>query len=365
MSLQTPLTDLFKIKHPIMLAGMNVAAGPELAAAVTNAGGIGVIGGVGYTPKFLRDQIHELKEYLNDKSAPFGIDLLLPQVTSAEAEVALRSCVGGSARKTNKDYTGGKLHELVDIIIEEKAALFVCAVGVPPKDVVDKLHKAGIVCANMVSTLFLKFKKAVGAPKHCLKALETGADVIIAQGGEGGGHTGDVPTSILIPACVDIVKGRKSPLTGKQVPVVAAGGIYNGRSLAAALSFGAVGVWVGTRFVCAEEAGASKAHQQAVLTADHNDTIRSLIYTGRPLRIRKTPFVMRWETEKAEEQKKLLAAGKIPVGMEDVENRPHLMGAVAAVIKDVRPAKSIMEEMIKEAVETIQKNQGYLIKSKL
>ncbi|SCZ90646.1 BZ3500_MvSof-1268-A1-R1_Chr1-3g02122 [Microbotryum saponariae] len=334
MSLQTPLTDLFKIKHPIMLAGMNVAAGPELAAAVTNAGGIGVIGGVGYTPKFLRDQIHELKEYLNDKNAPFGIDLLLPQV-------------GGSARKTNKDYTGGKLHELVDIIIEEKAALFVCAVGVPPKDVVDKLHKAGIVCANMV-----------GAPKHCLKALETGADVIIAQGGEGGGHTGD-------PACVDIVKGRKSPLTGKQVPVVAAGGIYNGRSLAAALSFGAVGVWVGTRFVCAEEAGASKAHQEAVLTADHNDTIRSLIYTGRPLRIRKTPFVMKWETEKAEEQKKLLAAGKIPVGMEDVENRPHLMGAVAAVIKDVRPAKSIMEEMIKEAVETIQKNQGYLIKSKL
>ncbi|SCV68608.1 BQ2448_729 [Microbotryum intermedium] len=346
MSLQTPLTDLFKIKHPIMLAGMNVAAGPELAAAVTNAGGIGVIGGVGYTPKFLRDQIHELKEYLNDKNAPFGIDLLLPQV-------------GGSARKTNKDYTGGKLHELIDIIIEEKAAVFVCAVGVPPKDVVDKLHKAGIVCANMLCP------SQVGAPKHCLKALETGADVIIAQGGEGGGHTGDVPTSILIPACVDIVKGRKSPLTGKQVPVVAAGGIYNGRSLAAALSFGAVGVWVGTRFVCAEEAGASKAHQEAVLSADHNDTIRSLIYTGRPLRIRKTPFVMKWETERADEQKKLLAAGKIPVGMEDVENRPHLMGAVAAVIKDVRPAKEIVDEMIQEAIETIQKNQGYLIKSKL
>lgn len=85
--LRTPITDLFKIKHPVLLAGMNVAAGPKLAAAVSNAGGLGVIGGVGYTPEMLRDQIAELKEHLDDKNAPFGVDLLLPQV-------------GGSARKT-------------------------------------------------------------------------------------------------------------------------------------------------------------------------------------------------------------------------------------------------------------------------
>ena len=114
---QTPITKLLGIKHPILLAGMNVAAGPELAAAVTNAGGMGVIGGVGYTPKFLREQIQAIKDGLNDKSAPFGVDLLLPQV-------------GGNARKTNKDYTGGKLAELIDIIVESGAKMFVCAVGV-------------------------------------------------------------------------------------------------------------------------------------------------------------------------------------------------------------------------------------------
>lgn len=126
--IKTTSTDLLKIKHPVLLAGMNVAAGPKLAAAVTNAGGMGVIGGVGYTPDMLREQISELKSYLDDKNAPFGVDLLLPQV-------------GGSARKTNYDYTKGKLGELVDIIIDSGARLFVSAVGVPPKAVVDKLHK--------------------------------------------------------------------------------------------------------------------------------------------------------------------------------------------------------------------------------
>lgn len=126
--IKTTVTDLLKIKHPILLAGMNVAAGPKLAAAVTNAGGMGVIGGVGYTPDMLREQISELKSYLDDKNGPFGVDLLLPQV-------------GGSARKTNYDYTKGKLGELVDIIIDSGARLFVSAVGVPPKAVVDKLHK--------------------------------------------------------------------------------------------------------------------------------------------------------------------------------------------------------------------------------
>jgi len=160
--LSTPLTRHFKIKHPILLAGMNAAASSELAAAVTNAGGLGVIGGVGYTPKMLREMIQDLKKGLREPNLPWGVDLLLPQV-------------GGNARKTNKDYTKGKLDELIDVIVEEKATIFVSAVGVPPSAVVEKLHKAGILVANMV-----------GHPKHVSKALEGGVDFIIAQGGEGG-----------------------------------------------------------------------------------------------------------------------------------------------------------------------------------
>merc|ERR1719362_2098550 len=201
------MTKLFGIKHPIMLAGMAGAAGPELAAAVTNAGGLGNIGGVGFTPEALRKTIKMLKDDLVDKSAPFGVDLLLPQV-------------GGGARKTNKDYTAGTLNELVDIIIEEKAALFICAVGVPPKWVVEKFHGSGIPVMNMI-----------GAVKHVQKALDAGVDIICAQGGEGGGHTGDIATSILLPEVVDAVQGKTSPLTGDPVLVVGAGGVFDGRGV--------------------------------------------------------------------------------------------------------------------------------------
>lgn len=119
----------------------------------------------------------------------------------------------------------------------------------------------------------------IGHPKHVAKAVAAGADIICAQGGEGGGHTGNVPTSILIPAVVDLCKNTKSPLTGRPVTVVAAGGIYNGKSLAASLMMGAQAVWVGTRFILSDEAGAPKAHQEAVRTAGFDDTVRTLIFT--------------------------------------------------------------------------------------
>ncbi|KAJ7229511.1 2-nitropropane dioxygenase [Mycena rebaudengoi] len=262
--ISTPITELFGIKHPVLLAGMNVAAGPELAAAVSNAGGLGVIGGLGYTPKFLREQIRAVKDGLVDKSLPFGVDLLIPQV-------------GGSARKTNYDYTKGKLAELIEVIIEEKTSLFVCAVGVPPKSAVDRLHEARIPIMNMVRH-----------PKHVAKALAAGVDIICAQAGEGGGHTGDIPASILIPACVDAVRGHKSPLNGKPVYVIGASAVYDGRGLVANLMWGAQAVWVGTRFVAAIEAGATPKHKELIVSASFKDAVTILIYTGRPARVRHT-----------------------------------------------------------------------------
>lgn len=334
-----------------MLAGMNVAAGPKLAAAVTNAGGIGVIGGVGYTPDMLREQIAELKGFLKDKNAPFGVDLLIPQV-------------GGSARKTNYDYTKGKLDDLVSIIIDSGAKLFVSAVGVPPKPVVERLHKAGILYMNMI-----------GHPKHVQKCLEVGADIICAQGGEGGGHTGDVPTTILIPTVAKLVAGKKSPLTGAQVQVVAAGGLFNGQSVAAALMLGASAVWVGTRFVLSEEAGAPKAHQEAVRTSGFDDNIRTIIFTGRPLRVRNNPYINNWETERAQEIKDLTSKGVIPVE-HDFENlgddvdddtldnaRPFLMGKAAAVVNEKKSAKEIVDEMVEGAVEWLNKGNKMIART--
>ncbi|KAK7206661.1 2-nitropropane dioxygenase [Myxozyma melibiosi] len=355
MTITTPITELFGIQHPILLAGMNVASGPQLAAAVSNAGGLGVIGGMGYSPEMLREQIKEIKAHLNPGITKFGVDLLLPQV-------------GGNARKTNYDYTHGQLPDLVKVIIEEGTSLFVSAVGVPPKEVVDALHKAGIPVMNMI-----------GAPKHAKKALAAGVDIVCAQGGEGGGHTGSIPTSILIPAVVEAVKGKKSPLTGKQVEVVAAGGMSSGKSLAAALMFGASAVWVGTRFICAAEAGAPKGHQDAVLGCDYDGTFRTIIYTGRPLRIRKNPYAVDWETNRKEEIVKLTSEGNIPVPWEveqyeksgkDLPEQieeysfPYLMGEVAALVKEIKPAKAIVDEIVSEA-EVQLKRGSSLVKAKL
>lgn len=152
----------------------------------------------------------------------------------------------------------------------------------------------------------------VGHPKHVAKALAVGVDIICAQGGEGGGHTGDVPFSILIPACVDACRGKVSPLTGKPIAVVAAGGISDGRGLAASLMYGADAVWVGTRFVASVEAGAPKKHKEMVTTAGFGDARRTLIYSGRPMRVRYTDYVKDWEENRQEEIKQLTSQGIIP-----------------------------------------------------
>jgi len=338
-TIRTPLTEMLKIKYPIMLAGMGSVSGHELVAAVSNAGGIGSFGGVSMSPEALRKEIKFTKELLQP-GKPFGVDLLLPKV-------------GGSARKTNKDYTGGALEQMIDIIIEEKVTLFVSAVGVPDKWVVDKLHAAGIVCGNMI-----------GAPHHVPKCLEVGMDLIIAQGTEAGGHTGDIATLPLIPQCVDLCRG-KTNFWGKPVLVVAAGGIYDGRGLSASLCLGAAGVWVGTRFIACEEANSSTVHKKRVVAATSSETTRTIAFTGRPCRVMRTDYVKSWEA-RPEELKQLTEAGKIPFFEEVNDGKataseffPALMGQVAGAIKEIKPAKDIVEEMVRDALQILTAPVGF------
>jgi NAD(P)H-dependent flavin oxidoreductase YrpB (nitropropane dioxygenase family) len=342
--LTTPLTTLLGIQHPILLAGMARTSGGPLAAAVSNAGGLGCIGGLGYTPQQLRDIIHELKAHLTAPGLPFGVDLALPKV-------------GDGARKTNHDYTHGQLDDLITVTIEEGARLFISAVGVPPPHVIERLHDAGILVMNMV-----------GAPKHAQKALDAGVDIVCAQGGEGGGHTGDIPNSILIPSVVDVARRYKPALLrGQTALVVAAGGIYNGRTLAASLMQGAVGVWVGTRFVASTEAGCSQAHKEAVVSAGFGDTLRTLVVSGRPLRVRMNEYIAKWEAQ-PEKIKELTEQGVVPI-QKDFDDGvevdiPFLMGQVAGVVTDIKPAGEIVREMVGEAVEMLKVGQGYLTETK-
>eukprot|EP00929_Paragymnodinium_shiwhaense_P006904 TRINITY_DN11085_c0_g1_i1.p1 TRINITY_DN11085_c0_g1~~TRINITY_DN11085_c0_g1_i1.p1 ORF type:complete len:353 (+),score=59.42 TRINITY_DN11085_c0_g1_i1:92-1060(+) len=310
-TLKTPLTEMLGLKYPIMLAGMSSVSGHSLVAAVSNAGGIGTLGGVRYTPQALRKEIRAAKELMKP-GTPFGVDLLLPQVTM------------------------------------EKATLFVSAVGVPPKWAVDKLHSAGIVCMNMV-----------GAAHHVPKALEVGMDVICAQGTEAGGHTGDVTTMVLIPQCVDACKGKKN-FFGHEVPVVAAGGIYDGRGLGASLCLGAVGVWLGTRFIACEESGAGPVHRKRVLEANSKDTTRTEIFTGRPCRALHTPYVKAWESD-SEKLKGMLANGRIPWQTDIGEGKqvvseffPNLMGQVAGSIKEIKTADAIVQEIMGDAMASLR-----------
>ena len=309
MALRTPLCDLLKIEHPIMLAGMGGVSYAELAAAVSNAGGYGVLGMAGRAPDFIRDEMRKVRG-LTDK--PFGVDLLAATPESLTASV--------------------------DVIIGEGASAFIAGLGVP-MPIMEKLKTAG-----------LKVMVVCGAVKHAIKAEQAGCDAVICQGGEGGGHTGLVGTLPLVAQAVEAVK----------IPVVAAGGLYDGRGLAASLALGAVGVWMGTRFIASTEAHAGALYHEAVLGADDTETVRTRCYSGKPMRVRQNLYVADWESRPADiqpfPQQAMLSSragvmGGIGGQIEglDPDKSCFAMGQSAGGIHDVLPAGEIVRRILAEA----------------
>ena len=309
MSLHTPLCDLLGVKRPIMLAGMGGVSYAELAAAVTNAGGYGVLGMAGQGPDFIREQMRQVRK-LTD--GPFGVDLLAASPESLTASV--------------------------DVIINEGASSFIAGLGVP-MPIMEKLKKAG-----------LKVMVVCGAVKHAVKAEQAGCDGVICQGGEGGGHTGLVGTMPVVAQAVELVK----------IPVVAAGGLYDGRGLAAALALGATGVWMGTRFIASVEAHAGDLYRQTVVESSDEDTIRTRCYSGKPMRVRKNPYVDDWESRPGDIQPFPMQAmlssrtgvmGGIGGQIEglDADKSCFAMGQSAGGVRDVLPAAEIVARIMAEA----------------
>lgn len=309
MSLRTPLCDMLDIEHPILLAGMGGVSYAELAAAVSNAGAYGVLGMAGTSPDFIRDQMRKVRS-LTDR--PFGVDLLAASPES--------------------------LTESVDVIIEEGASSFIAGLGVP-MPIMEKLKKAG-----------LKVMVVCGAVKHAVKAEQAGCDAVICQGGEGGGHTGLVGSLPLIAQAVEAVK----------IPVVGAGGLYDGRGLAACLALGAQGVWMGTRFIASAEAHAGDMYRQTIVAAADEDTVRTRCYSGKPMRVKKNPYVEDWESRPADIQPFPIQAGISiqnnalgGIGGQteglDADKSCFAMGQSAGGVHDVAPAGEIVRRLMAQA----------------
>jgi enoyl-[acyl-carrier protein] reductase II len=246
MALRTRLTDALQIEHPVMLAGMGGVSYSRLVAAVSEAGGFGCLGASTMGHAQMNDEIAATRAAT---AKPFGVDLL----TAAPQDMAAK---------------------VLDIA-KGGATAFVAGLGVP-REVVDLCHEHGLIVVNMC-----------GKVRHAIAAVEAGCDLVVAQGTEAGGHTGTVATFALVPQVVDAV--------GDRVPVVAAGGIVDGRGLAAALALGADGAWIGTRFIATPEARSVAGYKDALLAAHEDDTVVTRAYTGKTCRVLANDYTASYE----------------------------------------------------------------------
>jgi nitronate monooxygenase len=350
-SLSTPLCDLLGVRYPLIQAPM--AGGwttPELVSAVSNAGGLGSLAGAGVPPERLREDIKAVKERTD---RPFGVNFLLAPPGPGSQDVAavqrfldrFREELGLPSGEAKLEPPPSALEEQLEVVFEEGAPVLSVALG-DPGELVGRVHEEGMLITSMVTTV-----------EEAVRAAEGGVDLVVAQGAEAGGHRstvelgpdGEPPlvgTLALVPQVVDAVG----------VPVVAAGGIVDGRGLVAALALGAAGVQMGTRFLLARESGAHRTYRRRLLAATEVDTVVTRVFTGRPARGLRNRFVeeylgagsepLAWPLQRA-------AAGDIYAAAQAADNgdySPLLAGQGLRMLgEDGQGAAGIVEEVVAEA----------------
>jgi len=311
MNIQNRITELFGIKYPIIQAGMVWVSGWKLASAVSNCGGLGLIGSGSMKPDLLREHI---KKCFLATNKPFGVNIPL-----------LR----------------GDAADLIKVVIEEKVKIIFSSAGHPGK-FIDELKKNNITVVHVVPSV-----------KYALKAESVGCDAVVGEGVDAGGHNGidEITTLCLIPQLVDALK----------IPVIAAGGIADGRGILASFSLGAEGVQLGTRFAATEESSAHPIYKQKVVEAKDNDTILVLKKIGMARMIKNefTSTVHKAELEGADEQKlkELLGEKRERLGIFEGNEKDGMIeaGQGAGLIKEVLPVKKLFEELIKEFDESVER----------
>ena len=318
--MRTRLTDVLEVEHPVMLAGMGGVSYHRLAAAVSEAGGFGCLGASTMGHEGMIDEIAKTRALT---SKPFGVDLLT--AVAGQVENQVQSVIDGGAR------------------------VFVAGLGVP-RDVIELCHGNNVLVASMC-----------GKVRHATAAVEAGCDIVVAQGTEAGGHTGQVATMALVPQVVDAV--------GDRVPVVAAGGLFDGRGLAASLALGADGVWIGTRFIATHEARAVPGYKDVLLGLAEDGTVVSRAYTGKTCRVVRSEWTQHFDEHPEELQpfpQQALAAAQAGVNHLGGDDHTEVdrdreffpCGQGVGAIHELRPAAELVHEFVAEAEKVIDRLRG-------
>jgi len=310
--MRTRLTELLGIEHPVMLAGMGGVSYSALVSAVSEAGGFGCLGA---STMGNAAMVAEIAAVRSATERPFGVDLLTAMP--------------------------GGMSEQVQLIIEGGATAFVAGLGVP-SEVVEQCHRNNVIVVSMC-----------GKVEHAVRAVEAGCDLVVAQGTEAGGHTGQVASFPLIPQIVDAV--------GDRVPVVAAGGIFDGRGLAAALALGADGIWVGTRFIATPEARGVLGYKEKLLASREDQTTVSRAYSGKTMRVVRNGYTDHFEAH-PDELKKFpeqlgvaYGSGVMHLGGDsftegvDVDKECYPAGQGVGAIHELVPAAELVRRFVAEA----------------
>jgi NAD(P)H-dependent flavin oxidoreductase YrpB (nitropropane dioxygenase family) len=368
--MRTRVAELLGVEFPICA----FSHCRDVVAAVTNAGGFGILGAVAHSPARLENELTWIEEQTGGK--PYGVDLLLPPkyvgaeqggidagqvrellpeehraflddllarygITVSPEDRARRRSSGGGLNISPKGY-----EPLLDVAFTHDIRLIASALGPPPSDLVDRAHDHDVLVAALA-----------GTTQHARRHAAAGVDLIVAQGTEAGGHTGEVATMVLVPEVVDAV----DPL-----PVLAAGGIARGRQIAAALALGAEGVWCGSVWLTTEEAETPPVVKDKFLAASSSDTVRSRSMTGKPARMLRTAWTDEWERPDSPDplgmplQTALINDSQLRInqaaghpGAKARELATYFVGQVVGSLDRVRPTRSVVLDMVEEFIDTI------------
>jgi NAD(P)H-dependent flavin oxidoreductase YrpB (nitropropane dioxygenase family) len=349
----------------------------DVVAAVSNAGGIGVLGAIAFTPEQLDVELDWIDAHVGDR--PYGVDIVIPAKYEGMDEMdpdKLEAQIQALVPATHKEFARSLLADhgvpdipegeqrssgmmgwtaahaagLVEVALQHpKVRLIANALGTPPPDVVEKVQGAGLLIGALA-----------GSVRHALHHKDAGLDFIICQGSEGGGHTGDVGSIVLWPEVIDAV----SP-----IPVLAAGGVGSGRQMAAALALGAQGVWSGTLWLTVEEADIPPKQMETYLAASSRDTVRSRSFTGKPCRMLRNDWTEAWDAADTPEPlpmpmqmmvaiEAVSRGHRYPEQARDVNFNP--CGQVIGRATSVRRAKDVVFSMVEEYIEAAERMQAAL-----